>query len=230
MDYWDEVMQDDVYLVVTEGWAAARKIRFAEKGEEPDFSRKTGRKTHKYVGTLIPASLVVARSFVEQQALVDSVEAKLSLASQEKVEFEEIHTADDGALNGLEGKNGVTKSNVDARVGDLKSEVLRAYSPGTPEFIRGKAIAKTKFGTRPWESGLLDEEELFPELDVLHEWLQYAIAESDLRKEHKLRTAQLYELVRAQYQDLTKNEIRMLVVDDKWMARSRVRSGRRRSV
>ena len=27
MDYWDEVMQDDVYLVVTEGWAAAARPR-----------------------------------------------------------------------------------------------------------------------------------------------------------------------------------------------------------
>ena len=27
MDYWDEVMQDDVYLVVTEGWAEAARPR-----------------------------------------------------------------------------------------------------------------------------------------------------------------------------------------------------------
>ncbi len=30
----------------------------------------------------------------------------------------EIHTADEGALNGLEGKNGVTKGNVNARVAE----------------------------------------------------------------------------------------------------------------
>jgi type I restriction enzyme M protein len=218
MDYWDEVMQDDVYLVVTEGWSTGRQIRFAEKGEEPDFSRRTGRKTQKYVGTLIPASLVVARFFPEEQALVDSLEANLSVASEEKAEFEEIHAIDDGALNGLGGKNGVTKSNVDARVGELKSAILQAYSTATREFKRAKAIAKTKFGTRPWESGLMDDEGLFPELDVLHEWLQYSITESDLRKECRERIHHLYEQVGARYENLTGNEIRTLAIHDKWMA------------
>ena len=153
MDYWDEVMQDDVDLAVTEGWGSGRQIRPAAKGEEPDFSRKKGRKTHKYVGTLIPTSLVIKRFFSKEQTLVDTVEAKASVASQEKAEFEELHTADDGALNGLEGKNGVTKSNIDARVGDLKSAILQAYPPGTTEYIRAKAIVKTKFGTRPWQAG-----------------------------------------------------------------------------
>ena len=32
MDYWDEIMQDDVYLVVTKGWSTGRDIRPAERG------------------------------------------------------------------------------------------------------------------------------------------------------------------------------------------------------
>ena len=218
MDYWNEVMQDDVYLVVTSGWSTGRQIRPTEKGEQPDFSRKKGRKTYKYIGTLIPTSLVVERFFSEEKALVDSSEVELSVASQEKAEFEETHTADDGALNGLEGKNGVTKGNVDSRVGDIKRAALQAYSPGTAESIRAKKIAKTKFGTQLWETGLLDEEGLFPELDVLYEWLQHTMAESDLRKEHKLRMSCLHEQVEARYRTLTTDEIRTLVVDDKWMA------------
>ena len=64
----------------------------------------------------------------------------------------------------------------------------------------------------------MDDEELFPELDVLHEWLQYSIAESDLRRECRERTHRLYERVEARYQSLTQNEIRTLAIDDKWMA------------
>jgi len=217
MDYWDEVMQDDVYLLVTEGWDAGRQIRRAEKGEDPEFSRNHGRKTHKYVGTLIPTPLLITRFFSEQQASLDRIGAALAAASQDKAEFEEIHTADDGGLSGLEGRNGVTKGNVDTRVGDLKNAALQAYSAGTPEFIRAKAIAKTRFGTRPWEPGLLDQEGLFAELDVLHEWLQYYIAESELRQELKSRTDRLHEQVEARYQDLTEIEIWTLVVDDKWV-------------
>ena len=218
MHYWDEVMQDDVYLVVTEGWSTGRQIRPAEKDEEPDFSRKAGRKTLRFVGMLIPASLVVSRFFAREQSIVASVEARLAVASQSKSEFEEIHIADAGALNGLEGKNGVTKGNVDARVGDIKGTILQTYSKTTPEFKRAKSIAKTKFGSRPWQPGLVDDGGLFPELDVLHEWLQYSIAESDLRKECRERTDSLYEQVEALYRSLTDNDIRTLVVDDKWTA------------
>ena len=218
MDYWDEVMQDDVYLVVTEGWSTGRQIRLAEKGEEPDFSRKTGRKTHKYVGTVIPASLVVSRFFAKEQARVEAVEAKLAVASERKSDFEAIHTADGGELNGLEGKNGVTKGNVDTRVADIKNTILQAYSKATPEFKRAKTIAKTKFGTRPWECGLADDEGLFPELDVLHRWLQYSIRESNLRKECREQTDCLYRKVSARYESLTENEIATLAIDDKWMA------------
>ena len=217
MDYWDEAMQDDVYLVATGGWSTGRKVRSAEKGEEPDFSRKAGQKTLKYVGTLIPASIVMSRFFAKEQALVESVEARLAVASERKSEFEEIHTADEGALNGLEGKNGVTKGNVDARVGDIKSAILQAYPEAAPEFKRAKAIVKTKFGTRPWTSGLEDDEGLFPELDVLHEWLEYSAAESDLRKECKEQTDRLYEKVEVRYKNLTENEIRTLAIDDKWL-------------
>ena len=218
MDYWDEVMQDDVYLVVTEGWSTGRQIRLAEKDEKPDFSRKAGRRALKYVGTVIPASLVVSRFFADEQAAVEAVEAQLAVASEQKSEFEEIHTTDEGVLDGLEGKNGVTKGNVEARVGDIKSTILQVYSKTTPEFKRAKAIAKTKFGMRPWKSGLEDDEGLFPELDVLHGWLQYSIAESDLRKECRGRTDRLYEQVEARYESLTTNEIGTLAVDDKWMA------------
>ena len=137
---------------------------------------------------------------------------------QEKADFEEIHTADGGALSGLEGKNGVSKSNVDARVVDLKGAILQAYSAGTLEFTRAKAIAKTKFGSRGWEYGHSDDEGLFPELDVLHEWLKYTKTESDLRKEHKCKTDDLNEQVEVQYQNLTENEIRSLAIEDKWMA------------
>ncbi len=226
MDYWDEVMQDDVYLVVTEGWCTGRQIRPAEKGEEPDFARKAGRKTRKYVGTLIPTSLAVSRFFAKEQALARSVEEELAVASQRKAEFEEIHTADEGALSGLDGKNGVTKGNVNARVGEIKSAILQAYSTATPEFKRARAIAKTKFGERPWESGLVDDEGLFPELDVLHEWLQYSIGESDLRKEWRERRDLLYRQVEARYAILTGNDIRTLVVEGKWTASIERRIGK----
>ena len=226
MDYWDEVMRDDVFLIVTDGWRTGCQLRPAEKGEIPDYSRRIGRKIHKLIGALIPASLVIARYLAGKQDAANSVAVKLAEILQELAKFEEIHTADDGALSGLEGKNGVTKSKAEGRVGDLKSVILQTYSADTFEFNRAKAIVKSNFGSRPWESGHSDDEGLFPELDVLHRWLSYKKAETDLRTEHKHGTDGLYEQVELLYQNLTKDEIRSLLVDDKWMASIEERIGR----
>ena len=65
MDYWDEVMQDDVYLVVTEGWAEAARprvlvpVRGKGTAEPPDLTVKR----KKYKMDLLPPGLVVARHF-----------------------------------------------------------------------------------------------------------------------------------------------------------------------
>ena len=70
MDYWDEVMQDDVYLVVTEGWAEAARprvlvpVRGKGTAEPPDLTVKR----KKYKMDLLPPGLVVARYFATEQA------------------------------------------------------------------------------------------------------------------------------------------------------------------
>ena len=55
MDYWAETMQDDVYLLVTEGWKAVL-----------DGKPNTD---------LIPATLVINRYFVGDQAAIEQLEA-----------------------------------------------------------------------------------------------------------------------------------------------------------
>ena len=78
MDYWDEVMQDDVYLVVTEGWAEAARprvlvlVRGKGTAETPDL---TVRRT-KYKMDLLPPGLVVARYFPTEHAEVDRLRPK----------------------------------------------------------------------------------------------------------------------------------------------------------
>ena len=217
MDYWDEVMKDNVYLVVTEGWVAGRKTRRTDKGEAPDFWRKKGRKTIKHVGVLVAAHLLIERFFAKEKALANSIEAALMVAAERKSEFEEKHAGDDGALSGLDGQKGITKGNIQKRVLALKNIVVQTYSPGTSERERAMKIGKTTFGDRAWEIGTVDPEGLFAELDVLYEWLQFDKRESTLRSQHNGAIDDLHAKVEAKYGELTEDEIRTLVVGDKWM-------------
>ena len=71
MDYWAEMMQDDVYLIAADGWVEAAKprgiIEDKEIKETPDLT--IGRK--KYKMDLIPPALIVARYFATEQAAIE---------------------------------------------------------------------------------------------------------------------------------------------------------------
>ena len=132
MDYWDEVMQDEGYLITTDGWQTGRTLRFTYDKETPDLTIKRGQKTLKYVGEPVPASLVVTRFFKTSQHELGGLDAEVMKSSQTLAEFEEAHGPDNGALTGLEGKSGITKSNARKRALELKETIQKALCRRNP--------------------------------------------------------------------------------------------------
>ena len=216
MDYWNDVMQDDVYLVASAGWAAGRELRAPDSKEDADFIIKDGRRTLKYVSDLIPPSLIIAHYFVDEWRELDELEAEEVRLRENKEEFEEMHAVEGGALDGLESTKGITKGNVQRRVMELKELALQAYSQESPEHKQAKGIAKTTFGVRDWNKGVADEDGLFTELDTLHGWLRTDAEISERRNACSAKLSELYKSVRAKFAALTDEEIQVLVVDDKW--------------
>ena len=76
MDYWAMTMQDDVYLIVGDGWREAAKPRLIieEKGnktkEKPEFT--VGKLKDK--AELITTALVIARYFAAEQGTIENLE------------------------------------------------------------------------------------------------------------------------------------------------------------
>ncbi|MDE2822503.1 MAG: hypothetical protein OXK79_03250, partial [Chloroflexota bacterium] len=95
-DYWDGTMQDDVYLVVSDGWVEAAKPRSVIEDkdrkikEAPDLT--IGRR--KYKMDLIPPALVVARYFVREQAVMDELRRRHEGAAGELAAFVDEHTGE----------------------------------------------------------------------------------------------------------------------------------------
>ena len=218
MDYWDEVMQDDVYLIAADGWQVGRNLRSSYDKETPDFTIKKGKKTSKFVGELFPASLVIAKFFKNEQKELDRLEAEVSKLAERKEEFEEEYGTDESALNGLEGKSGITKGNVQQRAIELKEAILKAYPEGTPEHDQAKSIKKTAFGVHDWTKNIRDEEGLFKELDILYDYLQLMDQEKTQKDAYKQALDALHTSVIEKYAQLTEAEIKTLAVEDKWFA------------
>ena len=119
MDYWDEVMQDDVYLVAADGWTEAARprgiIEDREKKikETPDLTIKR----RKYKMDLVPPELVVARYFADEQASVEALRVGQEIAARELEEFVEENTGEEGLLeDAVNDKGKVTRASVTERL------------------------------------------------------------------------------------------------------------------
>ena len=125
MDYWDEVMQDDVYLIATDGWTEAARPRGIIEDKEkkiketPDLTIKR----KKYKMDLIPPALVVARYFATEQTALEALQAGQDSAARALEEFVEEHTGEDGLLaDATNDKGQVTKASVKDRLKTTQDE------------------------------------------------------------------------------------------------------------
>jgi type I restriction enzyme M protein len=186
MDYWAETMQDDVYMIASDGWREAAKPRLIiedkdkKTKEKPDFT--VGKL--KYKAELIPTALVIARYFAAEQAAIEKLEAEVAASEQALEEMAEEHGGEDGLLEAAKNdKDKLTKASVAARLKDIKGDADAA-----------------------------------DERKVLNDYL--ALAEKAAATSAKVSDAQeaLLLKVAAQYGKLTEDEIKTLVVDDKWLA------------
>jgi type I restriction enzyme M protein len=194
MDYWAEVMQDDVYLIAADSWQDAVRPRGIVEDKErkiketPDLSIKR----KKYKLDLVPPALVVARFFAEAQAAIEALRAKQEAAARELEEFAEEHSGEEGVLTEATNQKGkVTKGGVKDRL---------------------KALADEPTGAGD------DSEDDGSERDALERCLALIDAESAAAKAVKDAQGALDEKVLARYGKLTEAEIKTLVVEDKWLA------------
>ena len=191
MDYWDEIMQDDVYLIASDGWVKATKprevIQSKQVKEIPDLVIKK----RKYKMDLIPPALIVARYFADEQEIIEMLAAKQATAASALVEYIEEHTGEDGLLADVVNDSGnITAGGVKARI---------------------KALA-------PDLTTLHETQDNDDEQNALEHCLSLLDAKSKAEKAVKDAQLALDEQVLAHYTTLTEDEIKILVVEDKWFA------------
>ncbi|MDK9716552.1 MAG: type I restriction-modification system subunit M [Trichlorobacter sp.] len=158
MSYWSEVMQDDVYLIASDGWLGT-----------PD---------------LIPSHLIVSRYFTAEQQQIEKLETERDAISRQMEELEEEHSGEEGLLEEAKNDKGkVTKASVKARLTEIKHD-----------------------------KDASDERKLLTDYTALIE------AEAAANKKVKDAQKALDAKVEAKYATLTVDEVKVLVVDDKWLA------------
>jgi len=105
MDYWAETMQDDAWMIASDGWKAIQE----------------GKPNVGQLADLIPPALIVARYFSAEQTAIEQQEAERDAISRQMEEMDEEHGGEEGLLNEAKNDRGkLTKASVKARQTEIK--------------------------------------------------------------------------------------------------------------
>lgn len=132
MNYWNEYMQDDCYIIAVDGW----------KAELTNINK--GKKEIILDSDLVPKTLVISRYFKSEQKAIEELEKKKEAVCSKLEELTEEHCAEDGYFNALDK---LSKATAQKRLKEIKGDykakeeavVLKAYL----ELINQQAILST---------------------------------------------------------------------------------------
>ncbi len=164
MDYWAETMQDDAWMIVSDGWQAVQ-------AGKPNTD-------------LIPPALVVARYFASEHQAIEQLEAVRDAITRQMEELDEDHGGEDGLLSDAKNDKGkLTKVSAKAQLAKIRHD-------------------KTALEERM----------------MLENYVELTEQEATASKKVKDATKALDARVTAQYSQLSADDIKTLVVTDKWLA------------
>ncbi len=274
MDYWAATMQDDCYLIDTDGWRAEtyRILEANKKGKEVDKG---------WACDLVPKRLVVDRFFAAEQETLRLKQTELENLTTKLAELEDEHGGDEGVLGTVNSRTDALIVRQEATIGILESSDHQAFEKyalavAEQERCRNKqekleadqriqvlrktkrkisqaevrarlremidvneralfesylsvlttaktaaetAMESLKVGAESVQRRFAAEpdHEDFVELRILNEYLETTEQITALKKAVKEADAALNALAYAKYPELTEDEIKSLVVDDKWL-------------
>lgn len=194
MDYWDETLQDDVYLVAESGWQGAAQPRLLVKDpRENKFLESADLVVGKarYKMDLLPPALIAQRYFPDEAARVADLQGQAEAAAAAWEAFAEEHSGEEDPLDAARSEGGaLTQSSLKARLQVVAHD-------GAP---------------------LLADPEEEEEQALVEAALRLMEAKAEAERRCKEAQAALDAAILAQYGRLRVDEIIALAVDDKWLA------------
>ena len=201
MNYWADVMQDDVYSLVTDGWEAGNQIEYSPNKKD-------------WEGRIIPKLLLTKTYFRKEQEAIENLEAKRDEFTRKMEEMAEEHSGEEGPMEEVKNEKGkITKANVQARIRELIKEVSHQHK-GTK--LMKVAEPKVKYKKFSLDNSELDNE--LDELTILEKYLSLIENEAELNKKIKDAQTALETKLLSKYKVLSKEDIKTLTVDKKWLA------------
>jgi type I restriction enzyme M protein len=172
MDYWFETMQDDAYLISTNGWKAELNVTKNSKGKDTEWTCD-----------LIPKKVLIAKFFVKAQETINDLMVEAETIGQQMETLKEENTGEDDLF------------------AEVKNDADKIAKPDLIKRIRN-INAKSEF---------------VDELKVLEEYLGLIQKNAEINSKIKSVELDLDKKLQIKCKNLTLEETKSLVVEDKWL-------------
>lgn len=184
--YWSDVMSDDVYLLIHDGYEAGRELSYEyvvkEKKEGDEVIREVTDKVKSWDGKLIPKAIVTDVYFPDEKKAIDDITVIVSDLEAQRDEFVEEQSEEDGVLADCYN----AKDKLDQKLITVKLKKLKAEAKGSDEYR------------------------------LLEEYTSLIAKIKEQNKVLKELTAVLEKHLKEKYAVLTIEEIKELLVNKKW--------------
>lgn len=154
MNYWAEVMQDDVFMIAQDGWAAGNVVRQLIPKKDKN-NKSTYSETHdfefnkvRYVSDLIPPALVVNRYFSDEDARITSLQAEFDRVTMEIESYIEEHGGEEGLIEAaVSDKGTISQSSLKDAKKETKDEEEIAALDHAMGLLKKQSAAKKAMKT-----------------------------------------------------------------------------------
>lgn len=186
MSYWNEVMQDDVYVISDNGWQAGRevyRIVKSSKDKKGDTKEKAVDGLEGIESKLIKPELIVNRYFQEEKKALEALEAEREALGAKLEEMEVEHGGEDGLMaDAKNDKDKITAASVKERMKKIKGsqddaeeyQLLQDYLKFTDskaEVSKKIATLQRELETKVWDQYKALTDEAIISLVVDDKWM-----------------------------------------------------------
>jgi type I restriction enzyme M protein len=155
MTYWEDVMQDDAYMLVQDGWAVASTVRqlvpYKDKNgankyrEDADFEFGTQKKKTKHRSDITRPEHVVERFFGSEKSELVKLEAFKDLATQKKETYIDDNSGEEGLVEiAKNGKGSFTQASVKLAIESTNDAAERAACSKLMQMIKTESASNAK--------------------------------------------------------------------------------------
>ena len=184
MTLWYDAIQDDAFIIVSDGWVEGNKVYRIIKTTKDKNGKEKTKEAEGLDGIeskLLKPIFLLNRYFTAETALIKSLETQRDAITAKMEELIEEHSGEDA----------------------LFAEVEKINKANIAKLLKEKKADKA------------DKEEIA----ICQSYLDWCDEEVKLNTQIKAAQKTLELLVWNKYKELTEDEIKTIVVEDKWMAK-----------